>query len=90
MKRVRIVVKGVVQGVGYRFFTRDVAYRLHLSGFVRNLPGGAVEVEAEGDEGPVNAFLQELRIGPISSHVTGMDIDPLLPGGDYNGFEIRF
>lgn len=89
MSRVRIVVTGVVQGVGFRYFTYALARRLGLDGYVRNRMDGAVEAEAEGDEGAVNAFVAELRTGPGAAHVRGVDVVPLEPGGEYDGFEVR-
>ena len=72
MKRVRVIVSGVVQGVGFRFFTRDLARRYELSGYVRNRADGTVEVEAEGTGRAVGAFLRELEAGPRGSHVAGI------------------
>jgi acylphosphatase len=88
--RVRIIVTGVVQGVGFRFFTRQRAHDLGLGGFVRNRMDGGVEVEVEGEDGSVKAFLDELSRGPRAAHVTGMEVENLRPGGGYDGFEIRF
>ncbi|MCK4236152.1 MAG: acylphosphatase [Candidatus Krumholzibacteria bacterium] len=90
MVRVRIVVKGVVQGVGFRYFTLDLARRLGLSGFVKNKVDGTVEVEAEGKEVVIKTLIEDLRLGPRSAHITGVDVETLPPGGDYNGFELRF
>ncbi len=88
--RTRIIVKGVVQGVGFRYFTHHLARKLGISGYVRNRPDGAVEVEIEGEDGAVRAFVDDLSIGPRAAHVTGIEVENLPPGGEYNGFEIRF
>ena len=48
------------------------------------------KVEVEGERGLVGEFIKQLRIGPRSAHVTGLDIEELDPAGDYDGFEIRF
>lgn len=90
MVRARIVVTGVVQGVGFRYFTLHLARRLELAGYVRNRMDGAVEVEVEGEEGSVHAFLDDLSVGPRSAHITGLEVENLEPGGDYDGFEVRF
>lgn len=87
--RVHIVVTGVVQGVGFRYFTLHLAQSLGLAGYVRNRMDGAVEVEIEGEEGAVRAFIDDLSVGPRASHVTGMEITDLQPKGD-DGFEVRF
>ena len=69
-----VVVQGVVQGVGYRFFVLNQARLFDVKGYVRNLPDGSVEVVAEGEKGMVKDFVDRLRIGPLSAHVTGMDV----------------
>lgn len=89
MSRTRIIVTGIVQGVGFRYYTHQLARRLGLEGFVRNRMDGAVEVEVEGEDGTVNAFIAELRVGPRAAHVGGVDVEPLEPGGEYDGFEVR-
>ncbi|UCD19445.1 MAG: acylphosphatase [candidate division WOR-3 bacterium] len=69
-----ITVQGVVQGVGYRFFVLNQARLYDIKGYVRNMPDGTVEVVAEGDEGIVKDFINRLRIGPVSAHVTGTKV----------------
>ena len=59
----RYIIRGRVQGVGYRYFAQGVAERLGVSGFVRNLPSGDVEVFAEADSGTLELFKQELEQG---------------------------
>jgi acylphosphatase len=75
VKRVRVVVRGRVQGVGFRAATADVARRLGLAGWVRNLPDGGVEVEARGKAAAVDALVAWLRRGPSYAHVRGIDVD---------------
>jgi acylphosphatase len=72
--KAEITVQGVVQGVGYRFFVINQAHLFDVKGYVRNLPNGSVEVVAEGDRGMVKDFIERLRIGPLSAHVTGVDV----------------
>jgi acylphosphatase len=67
--RARAVVTGRVQGVGFRFTTVDEAQRLGLSGFVRNLPDGSVEAEAEGRRADVEALVRFLHRGPPGARV---------------------
>lgn len=62
--RKRYLIGGRVQGVGFRFFAQRTASRLGLSGWVRNLPDGGVEAEAQGDPDSVSAFESALRQGP--------------------------
>ena len=60
----RILVEGVVQGVGYREFTRRAAWRLSVSGWVRNRSDGAVEALVRGPPASVDALIAEMRLGP--------------------------
>lgn len=85
-----IVVDGVVQGVGFRFFTERAAGRYNISGWVRNLPDGRVEIEVEGEEGVLNAFLGDIRRGPPHAHVTGVRVSRLPATGQYKDFGVRF
>ena len=62
-------IEGVVQGVGFRQFTREKAEKLGLRGYVKNLPDGAVECLAEGSKEQLEKLLQALRRGPPSSRV---------------------
>jgi acylphosphatase len=89
MKRVRIIVKGVVQGVGFRYFTMQLARDYGITGWVRNCADGSVEVEAEGEEIIVESFIKDLKIGPHSADVTGVTVQPLSPSQDRRGFHIR-
>ncbi|MDF7663282.1 acylphosphatase [Bifidobacterium sp. ESL0763] len=67
--RVRAVVTGMVQGVGYRYFTVNAASRLGVAGWVRNRRDGSVEVEAQGDAEAVSALVKTLNDGPRWGHV---------------------
>lgn len=90
MKRYHVIVRGVVQGVGFRFFTCDLARRYGLGGYVRNRVDGAVELEIQGESGTLSAFLKDLEIGPRSANVTGMDLQEIPVDDDAGGFEITF
>jgi acylphosphatase len=65
-------VSGIVQGVGFRWFVRERARRLGLSGWVRNLPDGSVEVVAAGDDGQLELLKEQLRVGPPGAVVNGL------------------
>jgi len=69
----RYLIEGRVQGVGFRFFTRNAARALGLSGFVRNLSDGSVEAVARGSEEALEAFEQSLRRGPAGSRVDAVE-----------------
>jgi len=88
-KRYRITVSGRVQGVGFRFFTRDAAQTLGLSGWVMNLSGGEVELEAEGEQPAIDKLIEELRQGPPLSRVTGLDVQELVAMGSNEEFFIH-
>lgn len=86
--RVRAVVTGRVQGVGFRWTTAHGAARHGVAGFVRNLPDGRVEAELEGARDAVDAVLQVLRAGPPAATVTGVEVEDLPPRGDTR-FDVR-
>jgi acylphosphatase len=71
-RRLRAVVRGRVQGVGFRATTFDEARRLGLAGWVRNRVDGTVEVLAEGEEPKLMLFLAYLRRGPLGAHIVGV------------------
>lgn len=59
-KGYRLIVSGHVQGVGYRFYCRDIAKQLGLKGYVMNLPDRTVEIEVFGEESHINDFISEI------------------------------
>jgi len=89
VKRFRAIVRGRVQGVGFRACTQEVARDLGVGGWVRNLPDGAVEVEAEGDEAALRALEKFLRQGPRMARVSGADFDWDRDPAGLRSFEIR-
>jgi acylphosphatase len=88
--RVRVFVGGRVQGVAYRFFAEKYAIALGITGWVRNLPDGRVEVLAEGPGADVEAFLERLREGPRLARVDGFDVRAERATGEYTGFRVVF
>lgn len=88
--RLRAIVKGIVQGVGYRFFVEDRAYELGLTGYVRNLPEGTVEVVAEGEEEALKLLLDFLRIGPRAARVIKVEVEWGEATEEFRDFGIRF
>ena len=87
--RVHLVVSGRVQGVAFRASTADAARRLGLRGWVRNLPDGRVEAEAEGDRPQVETLVDWCRRGPPAARVLDLAVTWGEPRGDLAGFEIR-
>jgi acylphosphatase len=87
--RVHIVVEGMVQGVGFRWFVAERAEELGLQGYVRNMYNGNVEIEAEGDRSLVEEFLKEVKVGPRSARVTNLQLEWKEPQHQFAHFEIR-
>lgn len=71
-----VIVRGRVQGVGFRYYVRERARRLRLAGWVRNLPDGAVEVLARGDREGVERLRAAIREGPPGALVSTLDEQP--------------
>lgn len=71
---VHLIISGRVQGVGYRAFTKSRATKLNVNGWVRNLTNGNVEAVISGPEQIVDEMLEDLRRGPIASHVSDIQI----------------
>ena len=82
-------IEGRVQGVGFRFFARSAAAREGLRGFVRNLPDGRVEAQAEGDLAALDRFERALHQGPPGAEVVNIAVSELPPIGDTPVFQIR-
>lgn len=82
-RRVRLLVEGRVQGVGFRAFVAREAQARGIAGSVCNLPDGRVEVLAQGMPDDLTAFCEACRRGPASAHVTHIDI------ADGDGFAIE-
>lgn len=86
--RIHAIVAGRVQGVGFRYFTQGEATALGLAGWVRNLPGGEVQLEAEGTRERVDELIAAVRRGPALSRVDDVRLtDRPTAGG--TGFRIR-
>jgi len=83
-----VVVSGDVQGVGYRAFTQRAAKDLGLSGWVRNLYDGRVQVEVEGPRVKVEELLARLRRGPSLAAVSDVTVTLKTPTGSVQGFTI--
>ena len=89
MIRLYIRVSRRVQGVGFRWFTSMTAARLNLTGWVRNREDGDVEMEVQGDEGPVEDFVRAVSRGPRYAVVENMERHPLVPEPGERSFHER-
>src|SRR6185503_8170790 len=85
----KFLIKGDVQGVGYRFFAQRAAARHQVMGHVRNCPDGSVEVIAEGSPNAVEEFKKDLATGPQWSRVERVEEINLEPTGLYANFRIE-
>ena len=85
----RFVISGRVQGVGFRWFTKDTALREGVAGWVRNLPDGRVEALIEGDEEAVTRVERALRNGPPGARVHTVNVITEEASGGYRSFSIE-
>lgn len=90
MKRIHLIVSGNVQGVFFRHHTNKVANKLGLTGFVRNMPDGNVEVIAEGNENILKELIEFCKKGPIGAHVENVEIIYEEPKNEFNTFSIKY
>jgi len=84
------IIKGRVQGVGFRYFTKNKAKELGLRGWVRNLSDGSVEIQATGPVERLERLLQSLSTGPVGSQVDSVNVQWLPEPEESQGFEVRF
>lgn len=82
-------VTGRVQGVGFRLFVQGTAQSLGLTGWVRNLPDGRVELAARGPKRQLTVLSMLLHRGPEGAQVTSVDLDWSQGPGETRGFELR-
>jgi acylphosphatase len=87
--RAHVLVTGDVQGVFFRSGTRNQANLLNLTGWIRNLSDGRVEVVAEGQKDDVEAMVEFCRKGPPGARVDDVEITWEKPTGNFKEFEIR-
>ena len=86
--RAHVFISGYVQGVNFRFYTRQQARLLGLWGWVRNMPDGRVEAVFEGERAVVDRMLAWCRHGPPSASVEGVETAWEEAAGSFKGFEI--
>ena len=87
--RIKVVVRGIVQGVNFRYYTHRQAVRSNVTGWVRNLPDGSVAAVFEGEEQDVEAMVQWCRQGPPSAEVKELIAQPEEFRGEFTSFTIK-
>jgi acylphosphatase len=88
--RAEIVVNGLVQGVGYRYFVLREAQELALNGYVKNLYTGEVLTVVEGEKAIVEDLINKLKVGPIHASVKSCKVDWQEPKNEFTDFEVKF
>jgi len=84
----RFLIRGRVQGVGFRYFARDAALREGVTGWVRNLPDGRVEALVEGEVEAVTRVERALRTGPGGTRIDSVFVDTEEASATYKTFTI--
>jgi len=88
--RVYIIVSGQVQGVFFRDYTQKKAQSLEITGWVKNLPDGRVEVVLEGRKERINQMIDCIKAGPPLAKVTNLEIEWQKYQEEFDHFEIRY
>ncbi len=86
----RLVVSGLVQGVGFRYFVVQAARRLEITGYVRNLRDGTVEIVVEGSPIDVRALEMDVLAGPRHGRVDRIETADMAVSEQHIGFDVRF
>jgi len=90
MKRAHILYSGQVQGVGFRYTAQDIAMSLGLTGWVKNLEDGRVEIVAEGKEKDLNEFLDKISKGQLSRYIKNAELSWEKPTMEFDNFDVAF
>ena len=88
-ERLHARVRGIVQGVGFRYFTRESAARLRLTGWVRNKTDGSVELVAEGPRADLERLLELVTAGPQQGSVSGVESNWSEATGEFGSFTVE-
>ena len=84
----QVFYEGRVQGVGFRYTCKDLARGYDVTGTVRNLPDGRVELRCSGDAEEVEAFLKGITDSVLGGHIKKATVLTIAPPADLRGFEI--
>ena len=89
MKRVHVFYSGNIQGIGFRYTTQDLAQKLGIKGWVKNLADGQVEIVAEGQKAILQVFLD--KVGKqFQNYIKDVKLEWLKPTEEFKNFEIKF
>lgn len=88
--RIHLIISGIVQGVNFRYYTRETARKLNLTGWVKNLPDGRVEAIAEGEEKAIDEFIEWCKHGPPSARVDKVEAKKGRYTGEFRDFKIDY
>jgi len=89
LRSIHAYFSGMVQGVGFRFVAKDLAFRYKVKGWVKNLADGRVEITAQARQKDLNGFLEDLR-AEFKNHIADSQIEELSPSREYESFKILF
>jgi acylphosphatase len=89
MASVQVFYEGNVQGVGFRWSVRNIAKGFDVTGSVRNLDDGRVDLQAVGEEDEVRAFLEAILQSELRAHIKKHSETPLPDPPSFRGFQIR-
>jgi acylphosphatase len=89
MMSLQVFYEGNVQGVGFRWSIRNIAKGFDVTGWVRNLRDGRVEMQVTGEDNEVRAFLDGIKQSELASHIRGQNETELDSPPIARGFEIR-
>ena len=84
----QVFYEGRVQGVGFRFTVKQLARGYEVTGWVRNLDDGRVELQCSGERAEVDAFLEAIAESELKSHIRSVTVQPIALLAGVKGFEI--
>lgn len=90
MTRMEVHFDGRVQGVGFRFSVVSIAARFSVTGYVKNLHNGLVEIVAEGDDAELNDFMRAIMNSELQRYIVTHTVDWFKADGSFKGFTIQY
>ncbi|WP_027340596.1 acylphosphatase [Halonatronum saccharophilum] len=89
-KAIKVLIKGKIQGVGYRANTHQKATQLGITGYIRNTTGSTIELVGEGEEESLNKLVDYLKVGPSGAEIEEIDVEWIEATGDHIRFAIKY